>query len=571
MGVGRQPGQDLQGILQTIGPVAGDAGGPGAVLREVGARKQIDQIRRGHLVRGQHPDAFVGPLPPRLGRRRSGDPGHGGCGHGIGGPVLQDPRGELPVPALGREQLVEEDRQGGLLQRRRPQRRSALGGDAPDAAARLVAVGMAEAGLVVADQGVEPVAEIEGSVGTEAHIHDAEGGVGRFDERGQAFDVEGRPARGDAEALDAVVQVAAGHEFPAVLGAPVTVVGDVGAAEFAALVPERRMGLEVLGADHRLGEVGDAMAVPGEDEGLARAIEGGAEGVVRAHGAVPEGVEPQATGPEAPDAGLMQGLVAPGGLDAADGVQALAHHQLTGRSPREGVDRLVGVTGAEAAEDHPPLIGLAVAVGVLEEEQLVGRTHVHAAVAELEPEGHVQLVVEDGGPVGLPVVIGVLEHDDAVPRLFAGADLRVAGGGGDPQATVAVEADLGGFDHAIGLAGEEADFVAIGNLQRGPFLGRALVGLDDGGYSERRDEEGAGEAVSVAPGETKGGHGVQRVFSVGFRRWASASVLRSAACRRGTNCSISAGNHRIFRSRWSRLLGCSVRSPARKAQLVGRV
>lgn len=31
------------------------------------------------------------------------------------------------------------------------------------------------------------------------------------------------------------------------------------------------------------------------------------------------------------------------------------------------------------------------------------------------------------------------------------------------------------------------------------------------------------------------------------------------------------GNQRILGSRWSRLLSCSVRSPARKAQLVGRL
>ena len=95
----------------------------------------------------------------------------------------------------------------------------------------------------------------------------------------------------------------------------------------------------------------------------------------------------------------------------------------------------------------------------------------------------------------------------------------------------------------------------------------------------RRREPGPGRregrcrrAHGRRPGKGAGrSSGNQRVFSVGLRRWASASVLRSAACNRGTNCSISVGNQRIFRSRWSRLLGCSVRSPARKAQLVGRV
>ena len=358
---------------------------------------------------------------------------------------------------------------------------------------------MPEARLVVADEGIEPVTEVQGAIGTEAHIDHSEGGVGRFDERCQSFDLERRPARGEAESLHAVVQITAGHELSAVLGEPVAVVGDVGSTEFATLVPQRRMRLEVLGADHGLREVGDAVAIAGEDKGLAGAVKGGAEGIVRAHGSVPKGVEPHAAGPETPDAGLVERLVAPGGFDAADGVETLAHEQFTGGAPGEGVEGLVGVARSEPAEDHAPHVGLAVAVGVLEEEQLVGGPHVNAAVAEFKPEGHVELIVEHGGPIGPAVMVGVFEDDDAIAGGFAGTDLGIAGGGGDPESTVAVETDLGGLHHAVRLAGEEADGVALGRFQGSQFFGGCLGGQEGTGQAQGSECRGLDEC-SVGDG-----------------------------------------------------------------------
>ena len=59
----------------------------------------------------------------------------------------------------------------------------ALRHHAPDAAVVLVAVRVAEARLVVADDRVEPVRQVERAIGTKAGVHDAEGDVGGFDER----------------------------------------------------------------------------------------------------------------------------------------------------------------------------------------------------------------------------------------------------------------------------------------------------------------------------------------------------------------------------------------------------
>ena len=59
-------------------------------------------------------------------------------------------------------------------------------------------------------------------------------------------------------------------------------------------------------------------------------------------------------------------------------------------------------------------VGLAVAVGVVEVEQLGAVGDVGAAVAGLDPGGDQQPVGEDGGLVGLAVAVGVFEDHDLV-------------------------------------------------------------------------------------------------------------------------------------------------------------
>ena len=507
LGVRSQACQHFQRILQAAGPVTGNSRGAGAVVGIAGVGEEFDEFRMGNFVRGEDTNAFVYSIETRLCGRPGVHPILEAGDHGFGRSVLEHAGSELSVPALGRKQRVKESGQRSLLERRGTQGRTPFGGHAPNASAGFVAVGMPEARLVVANEWIEPVAEVQGAIGTKAHINDAEGGVGRFHQGWQSVDLEGCSAGGEAESLDAVMKIPARHKFSAVLGEPVTVVGDIGPAELAALVPQRRMRLEVLGADHRLRKVGDAVAVAGEDEGLAGAVEGGAEGIVGAHGSVPEGVEPHAAGPESPEAGLVERLVAPGGFDAANGVEALAHHQFTGGAPGEGVEGLVGVASSEPAEDHAPHIGLAVAVGVLEEEQLVGRSHVNATIAEFQPERHVELVVEHGRPIGAAVMVGVFQYNDAIVRSFAGTDLGIAGGGGDPESTVAVEADLGGLDYAVGFAGEEANGVALGHVQGSQFFGGCLGGQEGAGQAEGRE----GRRLK----ECSVGDGVQAVSSHG--------------------------------------------------------
>ena len=63
----------------------------------------------------------------------------------------------------------------------------------------------------------------------------------------------------------------------------------------------------------------------------------------------------------------------------------------------------------EAVQHDLALVGLIVAVGVLEEHQVRLLGDVDAAVAQLQAGGQVQLVGKDGLLVGLAVAVGVFE------------------------------------------------------------------------------------------------------------------------------------------------------------------
>ena len=78
-------------------------------------------------------------------------------------------------------------------------------------------------------------------------------------------------------------------------------------------------------------------------------------------------------------------------------------------------------------------VGLAVAVGVRQVQQVGAVGDVDAAVAGLDAGGNEQAVGEDGGLVGLAVAVGVFEDDDLVVGLLARLDLRIDLAARDPE------------------------------------------------------------------------------------------------------------------------------------------
>ena len=118
----------------------------------------------------------------------------------------------------------------------------------------------------------------------------------------------------------------------------------------------------------------------------------------------------------------------------------------------------VGVARAEPGEERLALVGLAVAVGVLQEEHVRGLRHDQAAVDVAEARRDAQILGEDGLLVGLAVAVGVLDDRDPVAALALRLHLvRVVDRLGDVEAAEVVPghrdrlADLRLGDEQLGL------------------------------------------------------------------------------------------------------------------------
>ena len=189
-------------------------------------------------------------------------------------------------------------------------------------------------------------------------------------------------------------------------------------------------GLLVLVVDDRLqlpGERGVRAALPVVIAGLGQVPEvvdhaGAGEGVAD----LVEGDPPGVAGPFAEDlevAGLrvdpedgagefvdLAAMLDPGRVeDAVPAVEPAV------RPPGQRVRQLVGVEPAEAGDDDLGLVRLAVAVGVLQEEDIGRVGDPDPAGADGDPRGDVQAFGEDRELVGPAVAVGVLQDLDPVP------------------------------------------------------------------------------------------------------------------------------------------------------------
>ncbi len=166
------------------------------------------------------------------------------------------------------------------------------------------------------------------------------------------------------------------------------------------------------------------------------------------------------------DAAAVHAHDAPRRLHVRVDVHALRKIEPSIRPPAQGVDDVVRVLGAESAEDDALLVGLAVAIGVLEVEQLGGLADVAGPVAlgrehGRDAGGDEQAVGKDGALLGLAVVVGVFEDEDFVERVLPGRDLRIHRAARDPQAALRVPVHLRGFREERVL-GPEGNFESIG-------------------------------------------------------------------------------------------------------------
>ena len=161
-----------------------------------------------------------------------------------------------------------------------------------------------------------------------------------------------------------------------------------------------------------------------------------------------------------------------------------------------GEGMTAGGGGAEAVEDD--LRGTGGLVAVHRDEDQVRRAHrPDAAEAALDAGEHLDLVREDGAFVELPVVVGVLEDQDAVAQVEVEALFAVGIGIvlGDPQSSAFVPAHRDGLTD-IRFGGEERGLEALGEVQLRQRIGR-LEHRDTLGLVIVRLREGRGEGRST--------------------------------------------------------------------------
>ena len=201
-------------------------------------------------------------------------------------------------------------------------------------------------------------------------------------------------------------------------------------------------------------------------------------------GAVAEDFEGFAGGVEAPDAALdgdAHFFGGAGGADESGAGSAAASVEPAVGTPAEAVGEVmvVAVGDGEAIEDDLGLgVGDVVLVGIGDEEEL-GRAHeVDAIFCELDGGEHLEVIGEDLAGVGLAVVVGIVEDDEAVAEgeVESFSFFGVGEVFGNPHAAFVIPGHGDGVLD-LGLGGEDGGLEVLGDLERGGgFFCRRRVG-----------------------------------------------------------------------------------------------
>ena len=339
---------------------------------------------------------------------------------------------------------------------------------------RFVAIRIAEARLIVADDRVVPIRDVERAVGAELRIHRTEAAAGGLEERRQIFQRKTRTVVFDPQRPDGIVDVATRDERALPCVGKVRRAHDVAVAALAtvAVFPNLR-GRFVAMVHHHSGHGIDVRTVVARDDNrLAPMVEDPAPRILRLVRGTVEAIKFEQAWTQPPQPGLFERGEAPRRLNVRVDVQALAHEQLAAVTPHEGVDVLMIVAGAEPTQHHAPLVRLAVTIVVLEEQQFGAVTDIRSIARDFEAGGNHQPIGEHGRLVGTPVVIRVLQNKHLVVGLLARFDERINRAADNPQTAPRVEADLNRLHHAVGLAGKKIHLETGSKLEGGEFVCR---------------------------------------------------------------------------------------------------
>jgi hypothetical protein len=466
------------GIGQPVGRQPHELRGGCAHERIFGAGELIDPRGANHPAGGEHPRCLEvrlvgGGLRPRVRRDPRFDRGHGG-----GAEFAELNTRVVADDVLGMREQRQQIGRGGALDLR-PVFHDRFAGvhDAPDAAARVVPLGIAHRVLRVADDQAGEIGNVERAVETELHIDGAKRAVLRR-QHIEAIRRHERPAIGlqRRERHDIAAEERGGGD------ALLESVGEIRTrnhAEGRALrvVEHRGVTVGMIDAErgprerHALEDVAAAVAL----EDISIAVERHLPRI-RRH-ALPLGGDAAGRGIEAVGRGVDAAHDAEGRFKLRAMKHAVGEEQMAERIAGDHA-AVVRIRDVDTAQEFGARVGAAVAIGIVQHQQPWLRGDDHAAFVEGHAVERVEAVGEDRGLVRLAVAIGVFEDEDFVARLLAGNRVRKRRHRDDPEATAGVEAQL----HRIAqlgkllLRGEKIHRVAVRHHEFLLHLGRRADG-----------------------------------------------------------------------------------------------
>ena len=178
---------------------------------------------------------------------------------------------------------------------------------------------------------------------------------------------------------------------------------------------------------------------------------------------------------ELPNAPRVQPPHAVRSLDVAVDVNRLIHVEHSVRPPPQRVQNVVSVLGAEPRQHDSRFIRLAVTVGVLEMQQLGARRDIRPAVARLDAGRDQQPIREHRRLVRAAVAVNVLQHQNLVVRFLPRSNLRINLRRRDPETPPRIKVHLNRLvQQRIGR--EQIHLKAIGHDERLPLDLRIRIG-----------------------------------------------------------------------------------------------
>ena len=232
--------------------------------------------------------------------------------------------------------------------------------------------------------------------------------------------------------------------------------------------------VRILHRDQTRGAVITGRAVPAFVEDLEVVIEGHPPAVVAGFGPIEEPFHLFRARIETPETGALQHRQTVGRFHPGKGMQALGEPEGAIRAMADGIDQLMGVPDAETREHHPALIRFAIAIGVLEMQQLVEVADIHPARPGLDALDHGQAFRKTRLPVRLAIVVGVLQHEDVVGGFFPRQGLRVGRRAGHITTAAFIPGDLHRLGHTFRFGGKEIDLITLRHRESRLLLFRGL-------------------------------------------------------------------------------------------------